>query len=52
MGQETKKIEIPDEIVKIADQRIQAKQEKDYALADELRNKIQDLGYQMQDTKN
>ena len=33
--------EIPAEITELANQRLQAKQEKNYALADELRTKIQ-----------
>jgi cysteinyl-tRNA synthetase len=36
-------VEIPTEISDLADQRLQAKQDKNYALADELRNKITDL---------
>jgi len=35
--------EIPAEITAFADQRLQAKQDKNYALADELRNKISEL---------
>ncbi|HCY21108.1 TPA: hypothetical protein DIC40_04620 [Patescibacteria group bacterium] len=37
------KLDIPAEITALADQRIQAKQDKNYALADELRNKITEL---------
>ncbi len=51
IGQETVKIDIPAEITALADQRVQAKKDKDYARSDELRNKIQDAGYKMQDTK-
>jgi len=36
------RIEIPSEIYSLANQRLQAKKNKNYALADELRNKIQD----------
>lgn len=36
-------IEIPKEIEQLADQRLQAKKDKDFALADELRNKITKL---------
>jgi cysteinyl-tRNA synthetase len=35
--------EIPAEITALADQRIQSKKDKNYALADELRNKITEL---------
>jgi cysteinyl-tRNA synthetase len=46
------KFEIPTEVTALADQRLQAKQDKNYALADELRNKITELGFQMKDTKD
>jgi len=45
------KFEIPAEVTALADQRLQAKEDKNYALADELRNKITALGFQMKDTK-
>ena len=41
--------EIPANITKLANQRLQAKQEKNYALADELRAKIQAEGYSIKD---
>jgi cysteinyl-tRNA synthetase len=41
--------EIPAEITDLANQRLQAKQEKNYALADELRNQIQEAGYVIKD---
>jgi cysteinyl-tRNA synthetase len=41
--------EIPEEITQLANQRLQAKQEKNYALADELRNQIQSKGYNIKD---
>ncbi|PID34506.1 MAG: cysteine--tRNA ligase, partial [candidate division SR1 bacterium] len=41
---------IPEEIITLAEQRKQAKIEKNYTLADELRNKIQDAGYTIKDT--
>jgi cysteinyl-tRNA synthetase len=36
----------------LAQQRIDAKQAKDYALADELRNKITEMWYMIKDVKN
>jgi len=42
--------EIPEEIYKMADDRIKAKKDKNYDLADQIRNKIQDLGYIISDT--
>ena len=46
------KIDIPAEVTTLADQRIEAKKNKDYALADELRNKIAALWFQAKDTKD
>lgn len=43
---------IPAEITDLANQRVIAKQEKNYALADELRNQIQSAGYTIKDTPN
>ena len=41
--------EIPASITELANQRLQAKQEKNYALADELRNQIQSKWYNIKD---
>ena len=41
--------DIPAEITELANQRLQAKQEKNYALADELRNQIQSKWYNIKD---
>jgi cysteinyl-tRNA synthetase len=46
------KIDIPDEITELATQRINAKKAKNFKLADELRNKIVALGYNIIDTKD
>lgn len=43
-------IDIPAEVTALADQRVEAKKNKDYALADELRNKITELWFQVKDT--
>ncbi|MDR0860585.1 MAG: hypothetical protein LBO09_06525 [Candidatus Peribacteria bacterium] len=43
-------MEVPAEIVDLANQRVVAKQEKNYALADQLRNQIQSAGYTIKDT--
>ena len=45
------KYDIPAEVTTLANQRIQAKQEKNYALADELRKKISELWREVKDTK-
>ncbi len=46
------KIDIPVEVIALADQRIQAKKDKNFALADELRNKITSAWFQVKDTKD
>jgi cysteinyl-tRNA synthetase len=45
------KVEIPQNIIELAEQRLQAKQNKNFAEADRLRNEITVLGYQILDTK-
>ncbi len=44
-------IEIPAEIATLAAQRLEAKKAKDFGKADELRDKIKSLGYEIIDTK-
>ena len=44
--------QVPEEIRKIADERYEAKKRKDFAMADELRAKLSDLGYTVMDTKD
>ncbi|MFZ2911843.1 MAG: hypothetical protein WAZ75_02040, partial [Candidatus Absconditicoccaceae bacterium] len=51
-GEQTKDIIISSEITNLAEQRLQAKKDKNYALADELRNKVKDMGYEIRDTKD
>jgi cysteinyl-tRNA synthetase len=41
--------EIPTEITELANQRLQAKQEKNYVLADELRNHIHEKWFSIKD---
>lgn len=43
---------IPDEVTMLAQQRLEAKKAKDWALADELRGKITELGYTVMDKKD
>lgn len=45
-------IVIPDEITNLANQRWQAKQNKDYAKADELKGQIISAGYEIMDSKD
>ncbi|MCX6823220.1 MAG: cysteine--tRNA ligase [candidate division SR1 bacterium] len=51
IGQEVKEIKIPAKIQKLAEQRLEAKQAKDYARSDELRKEILELGREVKDTK-
>ena len=46
---ETENVEIPAEVKELAEQRLQAKTEKNYALADELRNKITEMWFTIKD---
>ena len=45
-------IEIPQEIISLADKRLSAKKSKDFKLSDSLREQISSLGYEIQDTKD
>ena len=46
---EEETVEIPAEVKELAEQRLQAKSEKNYALADELRNKITEMWFTIKD---
>ena len=46
---EEETVEIPAEVRELAEQRLQAKAEKNYALADELRNKITEIWFTIKD---
>ncbi|MEM4331022.1 MAG: cysteine--tRNA ligase [Candidatus Pacearchaeota archaeon] len=48
---EKEEIQIPDEIKKIAEERQKARQEKDWKKADELREKLKSLGWEIRDKK-
>ncbi len=43
-------IEVPAEVAQLAEQRLSARKEKNWALSDQLRNQIADLGYLIKDT--
>jgi len=43
--------EIPQEVLELVEQRKNARKEKNFALADELRNKIASLGYSVKETR-
>jgi len=45
------KSDIPDEVLELAEQRKLARKEKNFALADEIREKIKALGYEIKETR-
>jgi len=45
----TKEVDVPQEVCDLAEQRRQAKKSQDYKLADEFRDKIHTLGFQVKD---
>ncbi|MCX7878037.1 MAG: cysteine--tRNA ligase [Ignavibacteria bacterium] len=45
-------IEIPDEVIELAENRLRARTEKNFKLADELREKIKSMGYEVADKKD
>lgn len=49
---ETQEEQIPEDIRAIAEERYQAKKNRDFAKADELRNKLSELGYIVADSKD
>lgn len=44
--------EVPDEIIMLAEERYNAKLEKQWDIADLLRNKVKELGFEIKDTKD
>ena len=48
---EQKQDEIPQEVLELVEQRKKAREEKNWALSDELRDKINCLGYNVKDSK-
>ena len=44
--------DVPSEVLELVEKRKQAKAEKNWALADEIRAKITALGYAVKDTKD
>ena len=54
IDEETKNVkeEIPEEILKLANKREEARKNKDWAKSDELRNLINEKGYTIKDTKD
>ncbi len=50
--EESKKIEIPKEIQALLEKRKQARQEKNWALSDEIRDSLKEKGYTVKDAKD
>ncbi|MBB1543250.1 MAG: cysteine--tRNA ligase [candidate division SR1 bacterium] len=49
---DSSEISVPDEILALAEQRKQAKADKNYALADQIRAELLDQGWEIKDTKD
>ena len=41
---------IPQEVMELVNQRVEAKKNKDFAKADALRDQVSEMGYQIKDT--
>ncbi|MDD4095335.1 MAG: cysteine--tRNA ligase [Oscillospiraceae bacterium] len=50
LGEDEDGIRVPDEVTHLVKKRTIAKQERDFALADQLRDRVTALGYQIKDT--
>jgi len=46
------KIDVPEDVLKLLEERKQARQNKNWKLSDNLRDKIKELGYAVKDTKD
>ena len=46
------KIEIPENVKLLAEKRLQARKEKNWIESDKLRDEINKLGFEIEDTKN
>ena len=46
------KKDIPEEVIAVAEERKLARQNKDWAKSDELRNKLTEMGYSVKDSKD
>ena len=42
---------VPDEVVRLADERLEARNKQDFATADAIRERIRDLGWSVEDAK-
>ena len=49
---DTSKNEIPQEVIELAEKRLKARKEKNWAESDSLRDEIKEKGYEIEDTKD
>ena len=49
---QTKEVKVSQEILNLAEERKQARDEKDFEKSDELRDKIKELGFEIKDVKD
>lgn len=49
---ENQEVNVPDEVMLLANERIKAKKDRDFKKADEIRDKVSDLGYVIKDNKD
>lgn len=49
--EEAKKIELPEEIAELLEKRKQARENKDWAMSDKIRDELKEKGYSVKDTK-
>jgi cysteinyl-tRNA synthetase len=52
LKEEKEELDVPPEIIELAEKRIEAKKAKDFKLADSLREQIKQAGYEITDKKN
>ena len=49
--EEAKKVELPEEIAELLEKRKQARENKDWAMSDKIRDELKEKGYSVKDTK-
>lgn len=49
--EEAKKLELPEEIAELLEKRKQARENKDWAMSDQIRDELKEKGYSVKDTK-
>ena len=49
--EEAKNVELPEEIAELLEKRKQARENKDWAMSDKIRDELKEKGYSVKDTK-